>query len=252
MIRLYMLGTGAAVPLNRGLPCIVLRINSDLYVFDTGEGCQQRMFNTGLSVVKIRSIFITHLHGDHFLGLPGMLQSMHLLDRRNDLTIVGPRNLFNLLENFLKLSYGQPAFKISYVDAKDNEIVYEDSNIVVESFTVKHIGDSFGYKINIKKKRKSIIYTGDTKPIDKIAEISKNADILIHEATFTSILREEAYKQGHSTAADAALIASKSNVKTLILTHISSRYNSVEPLFYDAYRFFRNTIVAEDYMTIIV
>ncbi len=247
-IRIFMLGTGAAMPINRGLPCIALRVDSDIYLFDTGEGCQYRLFRAGLGVVKVKAIFITHLHGDHYLGLFGMFQSMHLSNRRNELYIIAPEKLGNILKTYIDQGLIRVGYPLYFVKIKPWSKMYSDSKVSVEAFPVDHGVEAYGFLISIGNK--TIIYTGDTKPMDKLVEIAKGSNILIHEATFTSDMRSEALEEGHSTAADAALIASQAGVRELVLTHISSRYRISEPLFYDAYRFFRRVIVAKDYMII--
>lgn len=249
-IRIYMLGTGTAVPIKRGLPCIVIRVDSDLYLLDAGEGCQSRIINMGLGLVKIRGVFITHMHGDHYLGLFGLLQSMHLLDKKNELTIIAPVELINILSNLLENHLVKMNYEHSLVGIRESTI-YSDNKVRVTSFQVEHSIPSYGFLLEIGDKYR-IVYSGDTAPCNKVIEVSEKADLLIHEATFTSRDYAEAVEQKHSTARDAALIASKANVKNLVLTHISPRYSDYLEIYRDAYRFFKNTIVAEDYMTIFI
>ncbi len=98
---------------------------------------------------------------------------------------------------------------------------------------------------------RKIVYTGDTRPCERTIEIAKNADVLIHDAAFTSDMQKWAEETKHSTAKEAAIIAKKANVKKLILTHISARYSKdPTPLLNEAKSIFENTIVAEDFMTI--
>ncbi len=246
-----MLGTGAAMPINRGLPCIALRTDSNIYLFDVGEGCQYRLFRAGLGLSKIKAVFITHLHGDHYLGLFGLFQSMHLSDRREKLLLVAPKALDELLKVFAESRLLKLTYLLEYRSITTGDAVYEDNKIIVKAFPVEHGVEAYGFKIVLKDNRgTSIIYTGDTKPSKRIVEESRGSNILIHEATFTSDLAGEAYQQGHSTARDAALTASEADVELLVLTHISARYGDPKTLFYDAYRFFENTVVAEDYMII--
>lgn len=249
--RLYFLGTGTAVPLNRGMPCIALKHDRNIYLLDVGEGCQSRLFSMGLGVVKVKAVLITHLHGDHFLGLFGMLQSMHMLERKDELTIIAPEKLREILFMMVEESAGGPGFPIRFIEIKPDEIVYEDSTVKSIPFTVDHGVEAYGFKIIVKDKY-SIVYTGDTRPVDSVIEYSRHADLLIHESTFDSSMAYEAHKQGHSTSADAALTALKAGVKRLVLTHISARYGDTDLLYYDAYRFFRDVIVAEDYMMLIM
>ncbi len=247
---LYFLGTGAAMPLNRGLPCIALRVDSNIYVFDIGEGCQHRLFKSGLGVAKIKSIFITHLHGDHYLGLFGLFQSMHLSGRRDKLVIIAPSQLSEVIKAYRSSGLLHLTYPVEFTTINDG-LVYEDNKIRVYAFPVEHGIEAYGFKIVLyDKKNTTIIYTGDTRPCNRVLQEALNADILIHEATFTSDMASEAYSQGHSTARDAAIIASKAGVKLLVLTHISARYSDPKVLFYDGYRFFHNLVVAEDYMLI--
>jgi len=247
-IRIYMLGTGTAVPIKRGLPCIVIRVDSDLYLLDVGEGCQNRIIHMGLGLVKIRGIFITHMHGDHYLGLFGLIQSMRLLGKRSELTIIAPEELINVLNNLIEKNLVK--FDYEYVlESVREDIVYSDNKVRVSGFKVEHSIPSYGYLIEIGD-RYRVVYSGDTMLCNKVIEVSEKADLLIHEATFTSRDYVEAIEQKHSTARDAALVASRANVKNLVLTHISPRYSDSLEIYRDAYRFFKNTIVAEDYMTI--
>jgi len=249
-IKIVFLGTGAAIPMKRGLPCIALRIDSDIYLFDIGEGCQKRLFAMGLSPVKIKGIFITHLHGDHYLGLFGLFQTMHLMGRKEPLVIIAPHKLKELLEAYENIGLLNIDFPIEYIDTKPCEL-YRDGKIIISSFKVEHGIEAYGYKAQLKNGI-AIVYTGDTRPCRSVVEESEKADILIHESTFTSDMREEAYKEGHSTAADAGKHAYEANVKELVLFHISARYRNTDLLFYDAYRYFRNVNIAEDYMTLYV
>jgi ribonuclease Z len=93
---------------------------------------------------------------------------------------------------------------------------------------------------------RKIVYSGDTRPSDEVIRAAKNADLLIHEATLATDLKEYAKTVGHSTAAEAAQIARQARVLTLALTHISSRYANTTQLLDEARLIFPNTIVAED------
>ncbi|MEM3402486.1 MAG: ribonuclease Z, partial [Candidatus Hadarchaeales archaeon] len=95
---------------------------------------------------------------------------------------------------------------------------------------------------------RKIVYTGDTKPTERIVELARGADVLIHEATLSDDLSEKADENFHSTPSGAATIAKKAGVKLLVLTHISPRYEDVTVLLEQAMKIFPNTIVAEDLM----
>ena len=98
---------------------------------------------------------------------------------------------------------------------------------------------------------RKVVYTGDTRPCERTVEIAKNADLLIHDASFTSDLQEWAEETKHSTAREAAEVAKRAGVRQLVLTHISARYSKdATPLLNEAKEVFENVIVAEDLMTI--
>ncbi len=98
-LRVTFLGTSGSMPtLKRSLPSIVLRYSADLLMFDCGEGTQRQMVSARLGFPRKMKIFVTHMHGDHVLGLPGLIQSMALLGRENRLDIYGPRGIRDFLE----------------------------------------------------------------------------------------------------------------------------------------------------------
>ncbi|MBS7660151.1 ribonuclease Z, partial [Candidatus Bathyarchaeota archaeon] len=97
---------------------------------------------------------------------------------------------------------------------------------------------------------RKIVYSGDTRPSEKIANLAKNADVLIHEATLSDELAEKAEEEGHSTPSEAAQVALKANVKLLVLTHISARYADPRVLLEQAKKIFPNTYLPNDLETI--
>jgi len=246
--RVYFLGTGAAMPIARSLPCIALKVDSEIYLFDPGEGCQAKMFKVGLSPLKVKAVFISHAHGDHYLGLPGLVQSMTLSNRREPLVVFAPKQLKEAFTLLLKNGFIRPCFKLDLLSIDENT-VYTEFKVLVKPFPVDHGLESYGFSISIGKK--TICYTGDTSPTRAVVDHCKGVDVLIHEATFTSLFESEAHEQKHSTALDAARIALECNAKILVLFHISARH-SAEELFYDAYRYFKNTVVALDGMVLIL
>ncbi|MEM3737594.1 MAG: ribonuclease Z [Candidatus Bathyarchaeia archaeon] len=93
-MEVIFLGTGAGVPsVERGLACIALKYEGQLILFDCGEGAQRQMMRAHLGFGRRMKVFVTHLHGDHVLGVPGLLQTMSLLDRREKLEVYGPEGL---------------------------------------------------------------------------------------------------------------------------------------------------------------
>jgi ribonuclease Z len=246
--RVFFLGTGAAMPIARSLPCIALKVDSDIYLIDPGEGCQARMFKVGLSPLKVKAVFITHSHGDHYLGLPGLLQSMTLSDRRDPLVVVAPRNMCEALSALFKTGFTRPGFRVELRELVA-AVVYADGKVSVRGFPVDHGVEAYGLHVTVGKK--TLCYTGDTAPCPSVIENCRGVDVLIHEATFTSLHSEEAHEQKHSTALDAAEAALKAGAKLLVLFHISARHGD-EEVFIDAYRVFKNTVVATDRLVLVL
>ncbi len=101
-----------------------------------------------------------------------------------------------------------------------------------------------------ERKGRKVVYSGDTRPCDAVVDLSRDADLLIHESAFGEDLRERAIETFHSTSLEAGEIARKANVKRLVLTHISPRYDRGDVLISDAKKVFPDVIVAEDLMTL--
>ncbi len=97
-----------------------------------------------------------------------------------------------------------------------------------------------------------VVYSGDTAPCERVVNEAKGADLLIHEATFTSDMEEEAHERGHSTAKDSAIIASKAGVNALVMTHFSNRYENLDKHLEEARRIFPNSFVAEDLVKFLI
>ncbi|MET1124171.1 MAG: ribonuclease Z [Archaeoglobaceae archaeon] len=101
------------------------------------------------------------------------------------------------------------------------------------------------------RRGRKIVYTGDTRPCERTVEVAREADLLIHDASFTEDLKDWAIESGHSTAREAAEVARAAGVKKLVLTHISARYSKdATPLLEEAKKVFESSVVAEDFMSL--
>ncbi len=298
LMRVTFLGTGGGVPsISRSLPSIAISYSGELILFDCGEGAQRQMMRAGTGFKQKLTIFLTHLHGDHILGLPGLIYTLSMLDRRHPLRIIGPRGTRNFLEVLFSIRFGKLGYEIE-VREIDGGVAYESRDFFVEAVDASHTVKSLAYRFRERnrpgkmkvevleklgvprgplwgrlqrgetiefsgriirpeeaveppRRGRTIVYTGDTRPSDEIAEFSRGADILIHDATFGSEFEEDAVKEGHSTARQAAEIALKAGVGRLYLFHISPRYEgSEERLLMEARQIFPNTHLAEDLLSI--
>ncbi len=293
MTEIIFLGTGASVPSReRGLPAMALRQGREVVLFDCGEGTQRQLMVSPLSFMKVEAVFVTHLHGDHFLGLPGLLLTMGLSGRTEPLRIVGPEGIESLLCNILGACGDSLPFELAIAESAGGES-FRFSGFSVTSFPTRHGVPSLGFvfseddtiridagkaaekgmthaDIRLIKEGKvvdgissedissgtvkgiRIIYTGDTLPCEEVRSAAMGADVLVHEATFGFDETESAVKHNHTTSVQAAEIAKECGVRALVLNHVSNRYKDRSPILEEAVAIFPDTMVAEDLMHLVV
>ncbi len=297
-MKITFLGTSGGAPTSlRGLSAVAVERGSEIIMFDCGEGTQRQMAKAGLNLNKIEKILISHVHGDHILGLPGILQTLSLLNRERELLIYGAEGIIEFVKAVRRTIWFNPTFPI-FVEQVKEGLVRKEKDYSIHSSRTDHVLPGFGYalaervrpgKFNPKRARelgvpegplwsklqrgedvtlsngkiiiskeivgpsrpgRKIVYTGDTRPSQSIVQLAKNADLLIHDSNYDEDNVEMAEKKGHSTASQAAQIAVEADVKKLVLTHFSPRYESTDLMLKHATTVFQNTIVAEDLLSI--
>jgi ribonuclease Z len=148
MLEILFLGTGASIPSrDRAMPCVAVRSGTDIVLFDCGEGTQRQMMVSPFSFMKVKGIFITHMHGDHFLGLPGLLQTMGLSGRKDDLIVCGPKGIGEALDAIFSVCKGNIEYRINIEEKKKNKVV-EFDGFRISAFSTDHTEASFGYKLS--------------------------------------------------------------------------------------------------------
>lgn len=151
-MEVTFLGTSSAVhSKDRNHPSIALKAFGDVFLFDCGEGTQRQLLFTNVSPMKISKVFITHFHGDHILGLPGLLQSMSLNGRESKLTVYGPRGLNKLKDAVYSLGYCAIEYPVEFIEI-DTGIIEETDEYVIRAQSVRHNVPSLAYSIEEKKK----------------------------------------------------------------------------------------------------
>jgi ribonuclease Z len=142
---LIFLGTGGSVPTaRRSTACLLARIGGDRLLFDCGEGSQRQMQrSTGL--VQVDEIFVTHLHADHYLGIPGLLKTWDLHDRDRPLRVIGPPGLFDLFKA-LRRVFGRLGYEVELIEVEPGEPVRHDE-YEVRPFAVEHGITAYGYAL---------------------------------------------------------------------------------------------------------
>jgi len=292
-MKITFLGTSSMVPTKeRNHPSILISHEQENILIDCGEGTQRQLKIASINPCKITKILITHLHNDHILGLPGLLQTLQTQNYSKTLEIYGPSKTSKFIKEIKNL------FKIQ-LPTKTIEIkkplFLETKNLQFKALKMKHNSTCLAYSITEKDKRKinlnytkkfgltkhpllgelqkgkKITYKGkkitpekathlikgkkitiiyDTVKNPNTIKISKDADLLIAESTYTSSLQDKAKEYLHLTAEQAAEIAKKANAKQLILTHFSQRYKSSSIFLKEAKTIFKNTKLAKDFMTV--
>lgn len=299
----FFLGTGAGVPAKlRNVTSIALKLLEErgaIWLFDCGEATQHQILHTSIKPRRIEKIFITHLHGDHIYGLPGLLSSRSFQGGESLVTVYGPAGIREFIEVSLKISKSYLKYPIEIVEIEDG-VIFEDDQFIVEARLLEHGIPSYGYRVverdrpgtlladklaaagvkpgpDYKKikngeevvlengkvinpdefvgppqKGRIVTVLGDTRVCQNAVLLAKDADLLIHEATFSEDEEVLAHEYFHSTTLQAADTAVKARAKKLCLTHISSRYdrNDWKLLEEEAGKVFANTVISEDFMEI--
>jgi ribonuclease Z len=307
-MRVIPLGTSSGKPtIKRNVSALAVARDGEWLLFDCGEGTQTQIIRAGLNPSKLAAIFITHLHGDHFNGLPGLLSTMGMDNHKRELTLVAPLGIREYLDTLarLKILFVNYPLHVREIDKDElvpNQLmpVYQTAQYVVSTCALDHRIFASGFRVdenpkpgrfNLERARelgvptgplfrnlqsgqaveledgriiqpsdvlgperpgKSVTYCLDTRPCQASKELARDVDLLIHEATYTEENTEEAQNYGHSTAAQAAIIAREANARSLLLTHFSTRYPDLSPLLQEAQAIFPETRVAQDLMEIIV
>lgn len=145
MFDILFLGTGASVPSrDKSLPSVAVRCGSEITLFDCGEGTQRQLMISSFSFMKVSQIFITHMHGDHTLGLPGLLQTMGMSGKRSNMLVCGPKGIRDSLTKMLEACEGELEFPIEIREISDGDVV-EFKGYSVTAFETQHGTPSLGF-----------------------------------------------------------------------------------------------------------
>jgi len=152
-LRIIFLGTAGSVPTpKRSLPAIVIQRKDEILILDCGEGIQRQMIQAGVGFHRKTKVFITHLHGDHVLGLPGLLQTMSLLDRERKLEIYGPPGIEAFVNAIQQTVQFNLTFPLELQEVKDANVVCEEKEYEVHAVWADHVVPSLAYAL-IEKPR---------------------------------------------------------------------------------------------------
>ncbi len=294
--QIIILGNSAAIPTKtRKLSSQIVIINNEYFLVDCGEGTQMQLIIHGIKYQKINNIFISHLHGDHFFGLIGLISTYHLLGREKPLNIYAPPQLEKLIRIQLEVAHTILSYKLifHYLESNHSTLIFENTAVSVFSFPMTHRVPTYGFRFqekpkprNIKKtfideynpsieamksiksgcdytdgagkliKNKDITispsdprsyaFCSDTRYDESIINYVMNANLIYHEATFDNSMQEKAYEKFHSTSGDAAKIAKKARVGSLLLGHFSARNEDLSIIKQEAEEVFKPVSISEE------
>ena len=158
-MNITFLGTSSGVPsLTRNVSSLALKLSqsSEVWLFDCGEGTQHQIMKSNIKSSQIKKIFITHMHGDHIYGLPGLLATLGLSGNSEGIQIYGPSGLRSFINSSLKSSFCKLSFPLNFVEvenfASENKILFENNKIKVNCACLKHKIPAYGYRVSEKDK----------------------------------------------------------------------------------------------------
>lgn len=186
-MKLTILGCYAATPRTMTNPTSqVLEIKNHMFLIDCGEGTQVQLRKNKVKFSRINHIFISHLHGDHFFGLPGLVSTFRLLGRDQDLHVYGPKGIKEAITLLMKLGDSWTNYQLTFheLTSKEPELIFEDDTVSVETIPLKHRVYTNGFLIREKLgERKLNIEAAAKYKIDKayFRTIKKGKDVVLED-----------------------------------------------------------------------
>ncbi|TKC10318.1 ribonuclease Z [Pedobacter polaris] len=178
-----ILGSSSATPIfNRNPTSQLLNCNDKFYLIDCAEGTQQQLIKFGLKASKIDYIFISHLHGDHYFGLIGLLSSLHLNGRIKPLHIFAPKAIQEILELQFKHSDTNLKYELIYfaIDPTKSEVIFENNDVSVQTIILNHRIPCTGFKFTEKKRLRKLLIEKleqDEIPIELYPLLKRGVDL---------------------------------------------------------------------------
>ena len=260
-MQITLLGTGGTQPLpDRALAALSVSVNGHTLLLDCGEGTQVSLRRYGVSAYKLDAVLLTHYHGDHILGLPGLLQTLASLNRTAPLTIYGPPGQEALAAAIRTLA-GPLPYAVTW---KVAEAPFAEAGLTVTPFALKHRVPCCGYRLHLPRAGRfdaarakaagipleywrvlqsgqsiggfvpgdvlgpprrglTVVYATDTRPCPALLDAARGADLLCMDSTYA--LDEDLPKAklyGHATCREVGALAAQAGVRRLWLTHYSA------------------------------
>jgi ribonuclease Z len=291
MLELALVGTGGTMPLpNRWLSSSLIRFGGHLVLFDCGEGTQISLRSLGWGIKDIDLILISHVHGDHIAGLPGLLLTQGNSGRTEPVAIVGPPGVTAVVKGLCAVAPYLP-FEVRVRELTTGAACALD-DLRISCVDADHWVPCLAYRIDLARAPRfqaeraralgvplsewrrlqrgepvgdvrpedvlgpprpglSIGLVTDTRPTPAIAELMTGVDLLVSEATFGDDTdQRRAVERKHMTFREAAELAAAAHARQLVLTHFSPSVSQPEKYADNAQSVFANTLVGRDHLTV--
>lgn len=262
MLTVTLLGTGGTQPLpERALAALAVSVGGGTVLLDCGEGTQTALRRWGVSAYRLHTVLLTHYHGDHILGLPGLLQTLSSLGRTAPLTVVGPAGLEAVAAPMAALA-GPLPFAVHWRQAGQEP--FAAGPLTVTPFPLEHRVPCCGYALALPRAGRfdpgraraagipvalwsrlqagqtvegftsdqvlgpprrglKVVYATDTRPCPAVTEAAREADLLCMDATYADDADlDKAKLYGHATCRETGALAAEAGVRRLWLTHYSA------------------------------
>lgn len=241
-----MLGTGTPNPdPERSGPAVAVVVNQTAYLVDAGAGVMRRASAgatrydlEGLRARRIGTVFLTHLHSDHTIGLPDVIHTGWVAEREAPLQLIGPPGTTAMAAHLTEAYRAdienrttglQPhtpdGWRVEATDVAAGGVVYRDSNVVVTAIPVPHDGWEHAYGYRFETADRVFVISGDTRPTPAIVDACNGCDVLVHEVYSTAGFARrtpewQAYHaDAHTSTAQLAEVAGRARPKLLVLYH---------------------------------
>jgi ribonuclease Z len=291
-LKITILGNNSALPaFGRHPTAQTVSVYGEVLLIDCGEGTQTQMQRFGLRWRSVHHIFISHLHGDHYFGLPGLINSMSLLGRVAPLHLYAPEGLKAIIDSILLVADTVLSYQLYFHPLPEGSaMLVDDPLFSVTCFPVEHRIQCHGFLVERKTRGRKLLpdkcrdygipasfyeqlkqgldyqaedgdiiknelvtedgpsikryaYCADTLFTESFLHVIKGVDTIYHECTYLEADAAKAAMRHHSTAAQAAQMATLANAKQLLLGHFSSKYKDLDPFREEASAIFPNSLV---------
>lgn len=288
MLTVTLLGTGGTQPLpERALAALAVSVGGGTVLLDCGEGTQTALRRWGVSAYRLHTVLLTHYHGDHILGLPGLLQTLSSLGRTAPLTVVGPAGLEAVAAPMAALA-GPLPFAVHWRQAGQGP--FAAGPLTVTPFPLEHRVPCCGYALALPRAGRfdpgraraagipvalwsrlqagqtvegftpdqvlgpprrglKVVYATDTRPCPAVTEAAREADLLCMDATYADDADlDKAKLYGHATCRETGALAAEAGVRRLWLTHYSAAVTDLAPGLAAAQRAYPDAVAGTDGM----